>query len=732
MNLLDDHTQCIKIKQNNILQQEINFITIIDNIHFQNTKDLIEYILELYKYMVYIDIKKMLLVTTFPYKIIEITKDNFFTTFRNIINVRNKKDYSDEYYYSVLELCFSKIIPSCMNEIIMFTKFKNVVPIKALIEIKKIVEQPDTSFTLVSNQGYINQVKIKILTLNSKAYYDAIETGSIFNVQMNNHLTLIQLNNCTLYKSQVAQFLVNVNLYRCFLVNQVNETNNFIGEFDVTNTSDIKDILNALLFQIEFVYKSDKVDKDLYISLKDTLLQIIDQNDNIEAKHMAIILYHKLKKSCSKMINGLIYNENNKLFIEFGKKAEVKGNHNQIIKNINNIVDLDTVFTQNIQNFIDDNKNNDEENFIESCEFFNSTITLSNWFEEMENNNGIGLLVKINKNIINTTNTYMSIIDYIAMTLDYFQKNKNIKFGNLANTNIVKGVAVGEANALIPLYINKYHWNLNKKYLNMLLAIIATGNPFGYQPMHVNIYFDMFSETTIKMFDKLSLNENSIRNYVAGLRTCAEICFEKGYNRGISKIIKTYINDESAKIDFIKICSQALITGYYIDKDTIRQFIHYILIDLIKDSVSQSNDNKYIQSLKTLNNNELIKEATNTILKINNHMLVEIRFLMSYYKMNFILKDIIGTIGSYNKFIKSLDQNYGLMDHTLCQKMIQLVSKEIGVINIELKDLYQLVEQEYSHETVLFYAIQGLNKDNTRIIGKKEVKDIQNLLTNII
>lgn len=727
MNLLNKHMQCIKIKQNDIQSTELNFITIIDNIHLQNMKDLNEYILELYKYMIFVNMKKMSLITTLPYRIIEITKDNFFTVFRNIINVRNKKDQFDDYYQSVLELCFNNIIPLHMNEIIMFTKFKNVIPIKILTEIKKIIEIPNSIFTLISNQAYINQTKIKILTLNSKEYYDAIESGSIFNTQIYNHLTLIQLNNCTLYNSEIPQLLINLHLYRCILINQTNKSDNFINGMDVVITSDIKDILDALLFHIDFVYKSDKVDKELYISLKDILLQFIVQNDNLEAKHMTIILYNKLKKSCGKMINSLIHNENNQLFIEFGKKAEIKGNHNQIIKNIDNIAKLDIIMNSDIKKFIEENKESNDDKFNESCDFFNSTITLSNWFEELENNNGIGLLIKINKNI-GTTSTYMSIIDYIAMTIDYFQKNKNIKYGDLTNSNIIKGAAIGDANALIPLYINKHHWSFSKKYLNMLLAIIATGNPFGYHSSQIKIYFDSFSEMTVKMFDKFSLNEKSIRNYIAVLRTCAEICFEKGYNRGISKIIKTFLNEEPSKIDFIKICSQALITGYYLDKDLIKQFIHYILLDLIKDSVTQTNNNKYIDSLKTLNANELLNEANNTVLKLNNYMIIELRFLITYYKMNFILKDLICASGSYSKFIKNLDNNYGLFDNKLCQKMIQLITNEINVNDIELKDIYKLIDEEYSPETILFYVIQGLNKDYNRILGKKELKDIQILL----
>lgn len=732
MNLLNKQMQCIKIKSDDIQGLEINFITIVDNVHLYNTKDINDYMLELYKYMNCVNIKKMLLITTYPNKIIEITNDNFFTSFRNIINVRNKKDISDEHHYSVLELCFSKLIPSYTNEIIMFTKIKKAIPIKALTEIKKILEVPNTIFTLVSNQDYINQLKMKVLTFNSKVYHDAIDSGSIFNTQINHNLTLIQLNNCTLYKTTVSQFLANIHFYKCFLIDQTNKTNNFMDDMNAMITCDIKDILGALLFHVEFVHKSDKIEKELYISLKDIILQFIDQNDNLEAKHMAIIMYNKLKKSCGKMINCLIHNENSKLFIEFGKKAEMKGNHNQIIKNVDKIKDLDNIMSQDIQKFIEENKDSDDDKFIESCEFFNSTITLSNWFEEMENNNGIGLLIKISKGHLNTTNTYMSITDYIAMTLDYFQKNKNIKFGDLVNTSIIKGTAIGEANALIPLYINKHHWSLSKKYLEMVLAIIASGNPFSYHPTQIKLYFDLFSEITVKMFDKSSLNEKAIQNYIAFLRTCAEICFEKGYNRGISNIINAFVNNKTERIDFIKICSQALSTGYYLDKDTLKQFIHNILIDLIKDSVIQSNNNKYIETLKTLNDIGIIKEATNTVLKLNNNMQEEFRFLMYYYKMNFVLKDLISTtIGSYNKFIKGLDQNYGLFDHKLCQKMIQLISSEIGAKNIELKDLYQLIEQEYSHETILYYALQGLNKDNYRISGPHNIHDLVSYMSQI-
>lgn len=734
MDFLDNNTHCIKIKSND-QKYNINMIIIIDNIHLFNIRNLNDFIIELYKYISFTGIQNIKLIITQPYKLIDVTKNNFFTVFRNIVNVKNKLNASDEYYHTPIKQCYDHCIQSVTNEIIMFTQFKNVVPAKFLISIKKLMEKPDIAFTLISNNNYINQANIKTLLFNSKVYDEAIRTGSVFQAPMNNHLVLFELNYGNLYKTNTNHIMYNDKIYKCLLIDQIDNISQIQNQSDISITNNLLDILDAVLFNTDRIQSSEKIDKDLYIALSDIILKFIEQNEYMEAKHFAILIYDRLKKNCDKVINGLVHNDNNKLFIEFGKKAEIKGKHNQVIKNIDKVLQKDDIVTQNIQTFIDENRDNDDDKFIESCEFFNSTITLSNWFEEMENNNGIGLLIKVGKNETCITNTYMSINDFIAMAIDYFHKNKNIKFGELINTSIIHGMAVGDANAVIPIYINKNHWLLNKKHLDMILAIICTGNPFSYQPAQIKIYFELFSDMTIKMFNKESLNEKSVRNYIAFMRTCAEICFEKGYNRGISKIISNYLNNNSEHIDYIKICSQALVTGHFLNKDSITQLIHFILIDLIKSSVTQSKDNKYIELLKLLNIMEIEDEAKILVDKLNDILITPLKFLWSYYKMNLIVHEIIKTNGSYNKFIKNLDHCYGLLDHTNCQKLIQLIQVSINndIKNITIKDIYQLLSIEYSDTTILFHAVQSINKDlmRTTIIRSgddilKYVNDIKN------
>src|SRR5437773_1537182 len=113
-------------------------------------------------------------------------------------------------------------------------------------------------------------------------------------------------------------------------------------------------------------------------------------------------------------------------------------------------------------------------------------------------------------------------------------------------------MAIGDANAIIPLYINKNHWKIIKIYLKQTLELIISYNPFIYSDNHKNLFFIVFLEMINKIFEKDFLNEKFIKCLICLLRTCAEICFEEKFNYGIKNLIFKYLNNPIERISKTK------------------------------------------------------------------------------------------------------------------------------------------------------------------------------------
>lgn len=500
----------------------------------------------------------------------------------------------------------------------------------------------------------------------------------------------------------------------------------------------------------------------IYQFVKTKLLEFANNVNNEEIKNKSILLYQEFKKNLFNLIHIEVNkinanNDNIKSILEYGKKSILSNNNkqnkiinNRIIKNIKTLkYDIDE--TSDIKTFIESNENLTNIKLNDSCDFFNSSITLSNWFEEIQNNNCLGLLIKITSSelakmgilgsaitVQNITTSYLSIADYINTSMDYFEKNKNLQFGDLNKKNIITGMAIGEANAVIPLYINKYHWKIVKKYIEPLLGIIVSHNPFNFGNNHKSIFYTIFVDMTHRLFkhDKTNLNNNYIKTYMAYFRTCAEICFENKYNHGIKKFISLYLTNPLIRISkdnypYDKICSQILVTGYIINNDNIKILMLYLLEELIRIRIKMDDyDETYINYVINLQNEELDNDIDMVINRINEKMPYDLEFLMTFYKMNSVMNSIVEDYGSYGKFIKDLEDNYGLVSDNTCSKILDMITKNINTEKVIIEDIYNLLNINYNKYNILAYILQGIKhkKNKTRIdaINNKECIDISN------
>lgn len=743
--IINSHTQII---YNYLIftimdKKNINHIVILDNIHIKKemTTILHHYPFMLSKYDKVVNLN-IHLITTYPkIKVISLNKNKIFTEFRKVINNKTHSVEINDMYSQVFSECIKLFSENSLNEIVMFTNMMYYLGNEAKEILTKMSN--NASINIICNYDFINLDKINIYQNGNEPinqFYENIIKNGIF-------------------------------LQESFPVKSDNDISNLIE--NVNNEIDNNNIIDAISFFIDCINKDNSLlNNTLYQFVKNKLLEFVNCTHDDEIKNKSILLYQEFKKHSVSIVNNEINklntdNDNIKMIIEYGKKSIQSNNifNTKIIKNMNAINKNNNNFdVAGISEFIKlhengengENENNEDNKFDDACEFFNSSVTLSNWFEELQNNSCIGLLLKLtstdlakmgiicnNINIQNITTSYLSIADYINTTMDYFDKNKNVKFGDLNKKNIITGMAIGEANAVIPIYINKYHWKMAKNYIEPLLGIIMSHNPFNYTNEHKSIFYTVFVEMTYRLFryNKEHLNNKYIKTYFAYLRTCAELCFENKYNHGIKKLISSYTTDPLIRISknnypYDKICSQTLVTGCILPDDVIKTLILYQLEELIRINIKLLDyDDDYIDYLLKLEGDALDSDIDSTIQHLNTKMPYDIEFLMTYYKMNKIISEIIKSYGSYGKFIRTLDDSYSLISDDVSEKIFNMINYNLNPEKIQIKELYELLGVNYNKYNIIFYILQGIkhkkNKDRIDAINNKEYIDPQKVTIDL-
>jgi hypothetical protein len=770
----EDISYC-KIQNPIIDNKKVTHIIVIDNDQIKKDLNPIinEYPFMLNKYINSVNVENLYLISNYPK--VTVTKfdaTNYFTKFRKIIYNKRYTYNDSDTYELMIENCLNIIEKdiSEIKEINIFCNLKNNKLTKKTTDYMNILaENYKVIINLIRDDAFNNYVNINDFVcdvgISVKEFYkNIILSGLLFSAGIKNNLVNIKLEGGTLFGTNISTINVDTISHKNILINNsvekvmINDINYEIVQHSENNFNDILDgIYFILKNNIELDIKSD-------VFIKNKLINFINLKDHEEVKHKATIIYQEFKKkSFGKIKNTLdtidLDNENIKIIIEYGKKSldeRLKLNNNLITNNINSIVKTSDI-TNKIKKFVDDHENSENIKFLESCEFFNSPITLSNWFEELSNDNCIGLLINLESNglakmgfnchdikIQNITNSYLSVIDFINMSMEFFNKSGG-KFGNLNNKTILDGMAIGKSNAVIPIYINKYHWIVVNKYLNPLLGTIVSHNPFNFNKKHKSIYYTIFIDMTKKLFDneKKHLNSNYIKTYIAMLRTCAEICFENKYNHGIRKLVNSYLSNCSVRMNiskdkfpYDKLCSQIIVTGYIIPENDMKSLIQYLVEEIIRTRVKIDNyENTYIDYIASLDDKQIESDIDSLIFELNNRISnYDIQSLVSFYKINNLMKEIINIHGSYSKFIKQLEDDYGLLNDKTCDKIMNIVSNNLNNSNYKIEELYNYIGINFNRYNILWYIISGIKSlsGNDYIDAQKQVIDLPFIKSQII
>lgn len=548
----------------------------------------------------------------------------------------------------------------------------------------------------LENIDYLNIEKIiEFNTLRLNCYFSYNYLEKLLNV---NKCCIIIFNDLKLFISKDRYFIRTSKLFDGYKLIYNIRNNNYIKY--LTNLNSKFEILNSLFEECKF-YLDSIFDTKPFTNLINiiNILYIYNDYDKYSSYDKLILerfkfktenyLKLKIKNSnldnISKILKVVLYLENknvkNKIFKLIVESLEEFKFENSLFPELLEMIsleDISDIHFNNLLKLIEIEKKSknllidlkfDDVN-IKSIELYSSVITRTNWIEELNNGNIMGLLINVNPKNINKNGynlDYVPISEITHTIIGFDQILEAYKINNSKDSyeNILSGYGIGKGNCILLLYINYYHWNFVKLYLNFSLGIIFNRNPLFYHNNHKNIYKNVLINMINLTFSNENFKSDKWLNLLFSvLRTNYEL-FSQNYNS-----LNKFIVDKKFRIT----CSlNNIILDYLFSKD--EEVIKIIFEELIRRTFKSLYKNidildsiyiftinsalQYESNYKTYDENNLINisEFNKWIhdLELNPIFSEKITLIYAITKM----KDMIDK----HNILKKMDDNYGILDN---------------------------------------------------------------------
>jgi hypothetical protein len=511
-----------------------------------------------------------------------------------------------------------------------------------------------------------------------------------------NHIKNILVFNFDSAKQTPDSFLGNKeliikkalkNFYEVFITNNINSFDNMIesinNRINIIKTYDYKNTtLNNLqkllidLYNLEstiFNSKNQSLNSKYLLNYIDNydLAGFIDEHYYMFLKYIINFIKTKLITTYNNN-NNLIsnsFNDSDKIFKHiFDFYQIVYPKIHFVLKEGSLLFDFDISSVNiNINDIkdkdYDKSKNNNSSNTDNSVSFLNSTISMSNWKDELTDLNCFGLLLKYNirkgiknknnKNynfikyytitseypnifVSNISNNFISVNDYYQLILNHLEEVPDFVF-DLNDFEIIDSYH-GNTNIMLPLYINKEHWHIFNKIKSYHLTLINNYLEPYYNSRMDNIYFFVLLKSFNTMLLKNSNDSIYLTIYI--LRTAIQICIDNKYCLKIKQEYNHYLNN--------LLLSSELCNFNKIYNDYLVRFIQLIItckVDVLKIYNDLKNIKEYYISINSENDNVNYLNLHNDLVKLT------------------LFMDNLFKIYGFNQLLKNIDASNGMLDN---------------------------------------------------------------------
>ena len=129
---------------------------------------------------------------------------------------------------------------------------------------------------------------------------------------------------------------------------------------------------------------------------------------------------------------------------------------------------------------------------------------------------------------------------------------------------------------------------------------------------------------------------------------------------------------------YIILLGQMLCTGCILEDSKLNMLVEIIFEELIRLNI--------MNIIYPLNKPDLKKNYINEFNKKYTFINYHLHVLITFIKLNKVMNKMIKKIGSFNKFIKMLDSNYGLLDDEIVNWLKKILKDEIIIEREESND----------------------------------------------
>ena len=559
-------------------------------------------------------------------------------------------------------------------------KIENIIKFFSGIIFKNIMSNTDL-LSLIDNS--IDYDLIIIFSLRKILYcpniYEYIEMSHIKNILVFNFDNAKQTPDSMLGTKELIIKKAVKNFYEVFITNNINSFDKMIeamnNRINIIKTYDYQNItlnnLQKLLCNLYNLESNIFYSKNQSLNIE-SLIECIDNYDlsvfHGEDYYMFLKYTIKFIKSIitTNHNNNLIsnsFNDTDKIFKHiFDFYQIVYPKIHTVLKEENLLFNFD-LSSVNVN--INDIKDKDYVNLVKNEDasklFLNSTISMSNWIDELSDLNCFGLLLKYNirkgvrnKNfnlikyytitseypnifISNISNNFISVNDYYQLILNHLQEEPDFVF-DLNDFEIIDSYH-GNTNVMLPLYINKHHWYVFNKFKRYHLTLINNYLEPYYNSKMDDIYFFVLLKSFNTMLLKNSNDAIQLTLYI--LRTAMQICIDNKYCLNVKNEYAKYLKN--------LLSSQTLISFNKIYNDFLVRFIQMIItlrVDVLQILNEFENIKEHYMSLNKENDVVNYLNLHNDLLKLTLFM----DNLLKIYNFNQLMKNIDDTNGMLDKY----------------------------------------------------------------------------------